>query len=113
MVLAVATPRWRHSTLVCTAMSSAVLASPSPTPNNALRACGTCRLTSGRSRRASATAAAAEMARPDRTSTRKPTRGSALPLIALAIGHPITIGVIALPASVGEPPRTPWTYSGT
>jgi hypothetical protein len=32
MWLAVATPRWRHSTLVCTASISAVLAKPSPAP---------------------------------------------------------------------------------
>jgi len=51
------------------------------------------------------TAATAEMRRPVRTSERKPTRGKSRPLTALAMGQPITIGVIALPASVGEPPR--------
>ena len=90
-------------------MSSAVLANPRPTPNSALIVCGTCRLAPGRSSSATATAAAAEMASPERISGRYPTRGSARPLIALAMGHPITIGVIALPASVGDPPRTPCT----
>ena len=70
-------------------------------------------LAPGRRSTASATAATAEMRRPVLTSGRKPTRGNALPLMALAIGHPITIGVIALPASVGEPPRIACTYSGT
>jgi len=92
IVLAVATPALPPLDAgLPPAMRSAVLAMPSPTPNRALAACGTCRLAPGCSSNASPNAAIAETNQPVRTSTLKPTRGRTRPLMALAIGQPITI----------------------